>query len=180
MNIVISGCSGGGKSTLLSALKQRGFATVSEPGWRIVEAAAPDDPVLPWNDSTMFGAACVQMAIADHRKAQGLTFFDRSLLDAACGFARRGPLPADVALALQTCRYHATVYLTPPWPEIFVQDAARRHGFAEAVAEYDALSDWLPSWGYATQDIPRLPVAERVAWLLAQVYGEDAQPTGAP
>jgi predicted ATPase len=171
MNIVLSGCSSGGKSTLINALARRGYATVPEPGRRIVDAAAPDNPVLPWHDIARFGTACVQMAITDHRTARGLTFFDRSLLDAACGFARRGPLPADVALALQTCRYHPTVYLTPPWPQIYQQDAARRHGFAEAVAEYDALRDWLPVWGYHTQDIPRVSVVDRVTWLLAQVHG---------
>ncbi len=169
MNIVLSGCSGAGKSSLLAALAQRGFACVPEPGRRIVAAAAPDDPVLPWHDIALFNAACMQMAIADHRMATGLTFFDRSLLDAACTFARRGPLPADMALALQTFRYHPTVYLTPPWRGLYQQDVARRHGFAEAVAEYDALRDWLPIWGYQTRDMPRLCVAERLAWVLAEV-----------
>jgi predicted ATPase len=35
--VVISGCSGGGKSTLLIELGQRGYATVEEPGRRIVK-----------------------------------------------------------------------------------------------------------------------------------------------
>ncbi|WP_410012764.1 AAA family ATPase [Sodalis sp. C49] len=30
--IVISGCSGGGKSTLLAELKRRGYTVVEEPG----------------------------------------------------------------------------------------------------------------------------------------------------
>ncbi|MPT22826.1 MAG: ATPase, partial [Starkeya sp.] len=34
--VVISGCSGGGKSTLLTELARRGFAVVEEPGRRIV------------------------------------------------------------------------------------------------------------------------------------------------
>jgi predicted ATPase len=35
--IVISGCSGGGKSTLVAELARRGYASVEEPGRRIVE-----------------------------------------------------------------------------------------------------------------------------------------------
>jgi predicted ATPase len=35
--VVISGCSGGGKSTLLIELGRRGYATVEEPGRRIVK-----------------------------------------------------------------------------------------------------------------------------------------------
>jgi predicted ATPase len=35
--VVISGCSGGGKSTLLAELARRGHAVVEEPGRRIVQ-----------------------------------------------------------------------------------------------------------------------------------------------
>jgi predicted ATPase len=35
--IVLSGCSGGGKSTLLAALQRRGFAVFEEPGRQIVK-----------------------------------------------------------------------------------------------------------------------------------------------
>ena len=34
--VLLTGCSSGGKSTLLKALEERGFATVQEPGRRIV------------------------------------------------------------------------------------------------------------------------------------------------
>ena len=34
--VVITGCSGGGKSTLLDELGRRGHATIEEPGRRIV------------------------------------------------------------------------------------------------------------------------------------------------
>ena len=47
--VVISGCSGGGKSTLIAELSRRGFAVVSEPGRRIVaEELAGDGKSLPW------------------------------------------------------------------------------------------------------------------------------------
>ncbi|MCL2892590.1 AAA family ATPase [Brenneria tiliae] len=35
--VIISGCSGGGKSTLLTELKRRGHAVVEEPGRRIIQ-----------------------------------------------------------------------------------------------------------------------------------------------
>jgi predicted ATPase len=35
--VVISGCSGGGKSTLIAELGPRGHAVVGEPGQRIVK-----------------------------------------------------------------------------------------------------------------------------------------------
>src|SRR6516165_9149624 len=47
--VVISGCSSGGKSTLLAELGRRGHATVEEPGRRIVrQELAGDGSALPW------------------------------------------------------------------------------------------------------------------------------------
>src|ERR1700731_4002644 len=36
----------------------------------------------------------------------------------------------------QSHRYHRRVFLTPPWPEIYVTDPERRHGLEKALAEY--------------------------------------------
>jgi predicted ATPase len=176
VKVVLSGCSGGGKSSLLDELSRRGYATVPEPGRRIV-----DDPDahadLPWVDLPRFMARSTQMAMADYAAAgSGVTFFDRSFLDAATNYARHGDIPPHLADALRDLRYHQTVYLVPPWPEIYVQDQSRRHDFAAAQAEYDALKHCLPLWGYNTVDIPRRPIAERADWLLQQI-GLDVPPT---
>jgi predicted ATPase len=46
--VTISGCSGGGKSTLLLELRQRGFATIEEPGrWIVVEELKRGGRALP-------------------------------------------------------------------------------------------------------------------------------------
>jgi len=45
---VISGCSGGGKSSLLAELARRDFATIEEPGRRVVrEELASDGEAVP-------------------------------------------------------------------------------------------------------------------------------------
>ncbi|PYN88080.1 MAG: hypothetical protein DMD87_11285 [Candidatus Rokuibacteriota bacterium] len=47
--VVISGCSGGGKSTLVGELRRRGHSAVDEPGRRIVkEELKSDGSALPW------------------------------------------------------------------------------------------------------------------------------------
>jgi predicted ATPase len=46
---VITGCSGGGKSTLLSELEQRGYRVFPEPGRQVVKAQqSVDGDGLPW------------------------------------------------------------------------------------------------------------------------------------
>ncbi|MBQ2262738.1 MAG: AAA family ATPase, partial [Loktanella sp.] len=61
-HVIISGCSGGGKSTLLLELKRRGFETVEEPGRRIVlEELRGDGKALPWVDLEAFARKAIKM-----------------------------------------------------------------------------------------------------------------------
>lgn len=87
LDVILSGCSGGGKSTLLEGLARRGFAIVPEPGRRIVEAEQRGDgSALPWHDLEAFARRALAMAMQDRAavaSASGWVFFDRGLVDAA-------------------------------------------------------------------------------------------------
>jgi predicted ATPase len=64
--VVISGCSGDGKSTLLAELSRRGYCVVEEPGRRIVKKELKGDgSALPWVDTTAFVRRANRMALAD-------------------------------------------------------------------------------------------------------------------
>ncbi|EJJ29612.1 AAA family ATPase [Rhizobium sp. CF142] len=171
-SVVISGCSGGGKSTLLEELSRRGYATVEEPGRRIVkEELAGQGAALPWVDPVAFARRAIAMALEDQKLAEaqtGWTFFDRGLIDAAAALqATTGE--AVLETLRDRHRYHQTVFLTPPWPEIYVNDPERRHGFEEAVAEYDRLTSAYPEIGYEVVLLPKVDVAARADFLLSQL-----------
>ncbi|MBB3354196.1 putative ATPase [Rhizobium sp. BK049] len=86
-SVLISGCSGGGKSTLLAELGRRGHRIVEEPGRRIVKQELESSgTALPWIDAIAFARRAIEMAMADYTAARewtGWTFFDRGLIDAA-------------------------------------------------------------------------------------------------
>ncbi|EJC79656.1 putative ATPase [Rhizobium leguminosarum bv. trifolii WSM2297] len=167
--VLISGCSGGGKSTLLTELGGRGHAIIEEPGWRIVKQELEGDGIaLPWNDMMAFARRAIEMAIADHTAAQGKagwTFFDRGLIDAAAALQHLTGEPILEGLSAAH-RYNRSVFLTPPWPDIYVTDPHRRHGFDEAVAEYDRLAAIYPVLGYNVVILPKLSVADRADFIL--------------
>ena len=60
-------------------------------------------------------------------------------------------------------RFHHRVFLTPPWPEIYVTDPERTHGLAAAVAEYEHLRTAYPKLEYQTIVLPKVSVAKRAA-----------------
>jgi predicted ATPase len=171
--VVISGCSGGGKSTLLAELARRGHRVVEEPGRRIVaEELACGGTALPWTDPVAFARRAVAMSLADREavaRAQGPVFFDRGLVDAAMAL---GHLTGDQEAADALCRRHRygrTVFLAPPWPEIYGTDHERRHGLNAAVAEYDRLALGYPRLGYRVHVLPKTDVQARADFVLASL-----------
>lgn len=178
--IVISGCSGGGKSTLLAELARRGHAVIEEPGRRIVkEEAKLGGTALPWVDGTAFARRALAMARADYEAASrfnGWVFFDRGLIDAASALEHLTGEPT-LAELVGAYRYRRRVFLAPPWPEIYSTDAERRHGFDAAVVEYTRLLGIYPTLGYEVAVLPRVGVAERAEHVLSALW--DEPPTSA-
>lgn len=176
--VMISGCSGGGKSSLLAELARRGHAIVTEPGRRVVEAElAGDGANLPWVDLAGFAREALRLAVADHRAARqsrGQVFFDRGIADAALALQSTGGGVAALGLA-RRLRYDRLVFLTPPWPAIYGRDSARRHGFEAAVAEYRRLVRGYPRLGYRVELLPRIGIKARADWLLARMAFRGAE-----
>jgi predicted ATPase len=170
--VVISGCSGGGKSTLLEELARRGHAVVAEPGRRIVrEETARNGTALPWIDAAAFARRAIAMALRDREAAgshDGWVFFDRGLIDAAAALEH---VTGEAALETygRVHRYHPRVFLTPPWPEIYAADAERRHDLAAAEAEYARLVEAYPRLGYEVVILPKVSVAERANFILQRI-----------
>jgi predicted ATPase len=169
--ILISGCSGGGKSTLLAALGARGHHVLTEPGRRVVAAEkARGGTALPWVDMDAFLRRTLDLAMADHDAARALhgpVFFDRGVVDALIALQHlTGEAPGARA---RRYRYAGSVFLAPPWPEIFETDTARRHGLPEAEAEYNRLRTAFPALGYQTTLLPKAPVEARVDFLLSAI-----------
>lgn len=174
-DVVISGCSGGGKSTLLAELASRGFQTVPEPGRRIVrEQMGSGGTALPWVDAIAFAELAIDVAARDRKLAPSTdswTFYDRGLVDAAVALAHVTGRPA-VAILAPYEPYHRRVFLTPPWPEIYEVDAERPHGMYEAIAEYDRLMISFGELGYEPTVIPKAPAAERAAFVIDKLTQE--------
>ena len=173
--VVISGCSGGGKSALLEELRRLGYPTVEEPGRRIVQEQLLDGgTALPWTDRVSFARHCIALALSDRRAARRpkgrWVFFDRGLIDALV--ALRHQTGESVFNAIKRShRYHQRVFMAPPWPEIYVTDNERRHSLDAGVAEYQRLVDAYPALGYELTILPTVGVAERAEFVLRTLAG---------
>lgn len=162
--VVISGCSSGGKSTLLEELARRGHDIVPEPGRRVVRSEqSTGGDALPWANVSAFVDRIVALAMEDYdgaSPARGWTFFDRGLIDALSALGTVRGTNLDPRL-LGGRTYNRLVFLAPPWPEIYVTDSERQHGLEQAEREYERLYRQYPELGYEVRVLPKVSVAAR-------------------
>src|SRR5262245_8516504 len=125
---VITGGPGAGKSTLIDALAARGFARTIEAGRAIIqEEVAKGGSALPWSDPHRFAERMFEWELHSYSCAletEGVVFFDRGIPDVA-GYLRlmNLPVPSLIDAAAKSHRYNTKVFIAPPWPAIFRQDA---------------------------------------------------------
>jgi predicted ATPase len=167
---VITGGPGSGKSTLIKALRNGGYATIGEGARTIIqEQVAIGGRALPWIDPGLFAELMLMWDIRSYRSAEqldGPVFFDRGVPD-VLGYLRlvNLPIPAHVQSAVDRFRYNQHVFIAPPWEDIFRQDRERKQDFAEAVRTYEAISCYTGA-GYDLIELPRVSVEERVKFVL--------------
>lgn len=166
MLVMLSGCSGGGKSTLLSELARRGHPVVAEAALRVLrEEQQGDGRALPLVDALAFGRRVMAVSVADYEAARGLTFFDRGVVDAGVIIVSRGG-----QLATEVARYrYDCVFFAAPWPEIYEVNEDRRHDFEKAQSDYDRMKAAYLHAGYAPIELPRDTVTARADFVLSRV-----------
>lgn len=169
---VISGGPGSGKTSLLDALEREGYCRTQEAGRGIIQhQVAMGGSALPWDDKLLFAELMLSWEIRSYQMAQqttGPVFFDRGVPDIA-GYLQleKMTIARHMRKAVETFRYNQTVFMAPPWREIYRPDRERKQDFAEAVRTYQVLRTTYESEGYRVQEIPCASIEERVRFVLA-------------
>ncbi|MCG5262202.1 ATPase [Cupriavidus gilardii] len=177
--IVFTGGPGSGKSTLIDALEQQGYARSQEAGRAIIQdQIAIDGPALPWRDRQAFAEAMLGWELRSYRLAQrhpGPVLFDRGVPD-VIGYLRlcELPVPDHLFRAAAAFRYRPQVFIAPPWPAIYRQDAERKQTLDEAERTFDAVAQAYRDCNYALIELPRADVAARARFVIEHIGGPGA------
>jgi predicted ATPase len=171
---VVTGGPGSGKTTLIDALAAAGVATSPEVGRAVIrEELAVGGDALPWGDERAFAERMIGRECAAHAAALARAepvVLDRGVPDVV-GFLRVSclPVPDHVDRAARTHRYNPRVFLAPFWADIYVHDAERIQPASLARATEAVMRDTYTGYGYRLVELPRASVAERVAFVLAEL-----------
>ena len=171
---IITGGPGSGKTSLIEALRSRGYSCSTEAGRAIIQDQVRiNGTALPWHDRLLFAELMLQWEMQSYHFAEqssGPVFLDRGVPD-VLGYLRSIglPVPDHVYKAAAEFRYHPTVFIAPPWKEIFHQDVERKQDSEEAERTYEALFATYKYLNYDLVEIPRVGVEDRVRFILNQL-----------
>ncbi len=168
---MLTGGPGAGKTTLLRHLEGLGERVVEETARTIIrEQVDGGGRGVPWLDNDLYVSLCAarDIAIFDSLVAEDARiFFDRGIMD-SYGANGAAPSPAIIE-AVRTRRYNKTVFVLPPWREIYETDAERKQDWPEAERTFGLILARLPTLGYEPLIVPKASVADRAAFVLTKV-----------
>ncbi|MEJ0043456.1 MAG: AAA family ATPase [Rhizomicrobium sp.] len=172
---ILSGGPGAGKTTLLEALRARGHLCVDEAARKILKAqAASGGNATHDGDRARYRDLMLEQGVRDFRGVAAIAapvFFDRAIPElSGYGNPPGAGDPPALTQAIAECRYNETVFLFPPWREIYAPDEERKHDFAEAVAVFETIAATYRRLGYRPVEVPRATVEKRVAFVLEAVF----------
>jgi len=169
---VVTGGPGGGKTTILTALAERGYDFAPESARRIIQQRLAAG-ISPRPEPVLFAREILSADMEKYRKADPIgrpMFFDRGVLDALYMLDAENALSRDqIEQYIKEFPYNKIVFLLPPWDEIYVTDSERDQTLEQAVEVYAGMKNWYQQWGYEIMEVPRTHVDKRVAFILKAV-----------
>lgn len=161
-----------GKTSVIEQLSVMGYHSIEETGRSIIQhELKTGGNHLPWLDKKGFAMDMFKRSLKDFQNISEnnnrLTFFDRGIPD-AIGYLKLCNIyiPEIMYQGAKENRYHATVFVTPPWQAIYVNDNERKQTFEEAVATYHIMKETYFSLDYELIELPKTTVIKRAKFIL--------------
>lgn len=128
--------------------------------------------LLPWVDRLGYSKEMLRKRIDQYNETSPdeLWFFDRGIPDLIAYILKDGlEVPDIYYTSAREYEYNEMIFLTPPWKEIHENDTERKEPFEEAETIHGVIRSTYSDLGYTCVNIPKLPVAERVRFILDKV-----------
>lgn len=169
--IVITGGPGTGKTSLVEALRQKGYYCFDEISREItlkarlegIEQLFLEDP-MRFSEHLLEGRK--DQFLKAMNRPEPVVFLDRGLPDVLAYMNFIGDrYPNDFE---ELCNQHTydDVFILKPWKSIFKRDAERYENFEQATAIYDHLENMYSHLGYHLKEVPFDSVENRAQFVL--------------
>ena len=167
---VVTGGPGFGKTSVLMELRSWGYNASDELSRLFIkEQMEGDGALLPWVNRLGYSEEMLKRRITQYENMpiNNLWFFDRGIPDLIAYIIKdKLNVPEEFYKAASEYRYMKTVFLTPPWKQIYVNDRERLEQFEEAEFIHKAIERTYTQLGYKCISLPKTTIFERVEFIL--------------
>ncbi|TAI48615.1 AAA family ATPase [Flagellimonas allohymeniacidonis] len=176
--VVVTGAPGTGKTSIINGLEEKGFHCFHEIIRDMTSKAKTEgkidsfvsNPLVFVEDSLQFNkdllSGRTQHYLHSLNLSHPVSFFDRGIPDvlAYMDFFDQD-YDEEFVSACENYRYN-TIFLLPPWEQIYVSDNERLETYAEAEQIHNALLHTYTTFGYEPLIVPKSPVEQRIDYIL--------------
>lgn len=151
-----------------------GYGCVDEVGRKIIkEQVATNGNALPWLNTEKYSTQMLSHSIQDYMNlfsSSKVHFFDRGIPD-AFGYVQliNAPNKQQFIDAVQEFRYNSTVFILPPWEEIYKTDNERKQDFQLASDTYQVMKRTYKNAGYNLVELPCTTILQRVDFIITKL-----------
>ena len=169
---IITGAPGTGKTSIINELKRRGFNCIDENSREIISKQIMiGGEILPWKNQIAFENKVANMRTQQYLSSPEncICFFDRSALD-CIAYLKLNNLNAtsEIINLIQKCKFNNTVFYTPIWKNIFINDNERKEDIKKAQKIEDHIINIYKSKGYELISIPKISIRERANFIISK------------
>ena len=170
--IVLTGAPATGKTTISHELELLGHQVFHEQAREIIsESLENGSDILPWKDLMGFTEVVWNLRNEQYEEAVLGTksFYDRSVLDSYAYLLKGNVTPLERWVQDMHERRFDKVFLLPVWPEIHALDSERMETLEECIEVEKYIIKAYEELGYELITVPKIPVKERVAFILERL-----------
>jgi predicted ATPase len=173
MLYIITGGPGAGKTTLLDEFNRNGLTVVPEEGRKVIkEQIHSGGEGLPWLDKELFAHLMFEESVKKYQKIAQIAhpkpvFFDRGILD-TLGYMRLENIPISESMESKAREmvYNSTVFILPPWKEIYENDPERKQTFEKAILTFECMKEIYQKYDYSLIEVPKATIGNRARSIL--------------
>ncbi len=162
---VITGGPGSGKTSLIKSLESMGFIIFLESSRDMIQDGreAPIRNLQARKEGSFFKEILKKRIVQHQAAPQGDTsFFDRGIPDSLAFIKYMGiEAPQALRRAVDKYRYHSTIFLLPPWKEIYQKDSIRQENYSEAEKLFWLIKEAYKESGYLIFELPQSSIQAR-------------------
>lgn len=168
---MITGGPGSGKTTLINSLEQNGQTVLHEISREIIREAQKESiEQLFLENPILFSEKLLEGRLKQYEMGDAYSnsflFYDRGMPDVTSYMDYMDIHYPETFVQICTDKKYDTIFVLPPWKEIYIQDNERYESFSQAEKIFDFLKEGYKKYGYKVHEVPFATVNERMEYIL--------------